>query len=216
MLHRRSHFQLLRFLSYIIILTLLMGLFVPQMTYAEEAGSYPEVESSAYASTGESQTIESVLIPAGEAEGPELNDHYGKTQTIEPGQVPQGLSTVEWESIQAAITAYKFRFEQVNSIATAVNRVQGWDLSYDSNGIKVTPREDDNWNWGLKLTGYGYDDKDFQGLEDLGGLGIDKNTLTYQWDSNLSEWWINDPAGLEQGFTLLERPKVSGIKTPWY
>ena len=45
-------------------------------------------------------------------------------------------------------------------------------------------------------------------------LQADQNTLTYRWDANpatgsgrgLNEWWRNTPNGLEQGFTLPERP----------
>ena len=43
---------------------------------------------------------------------------------------------------------------------------------------------------------------------------MDQNTLTYHWDDpstgsgqGISEWWINQPGGLEQGFTLQERPQ---------
>jgi len=120
-------------------------------------------------------------------------------------QLPIGLSADEWESIQDAITTDQYRFEQTNGIATASNRLQDWNLAFDENGLLVTPRGDKDWQWGLSLSGYGYASTSLSPNEDA-PLSIDANTLTYQWNENISEWWINDPAGLEQGFTLQERP----------
>ena len=135
----------------------------------------------------------------------------GASQSIQPGQVPDGLTSAQWENIQQAIIADKYAFSAENDTATAYNPTQNWDLSFGTQGLNITPRsEDEDWTWGLSLRAYGYEaNRDFRSLEDFGSLSVDQNAITYQWDQNISEWWINDSAGLEQGFTLLERPASS-------
>ena len=130
-----------------------------------------------------------------------------QSQTVAPGQVPAGLSAAEWNNIQGAIRADQYHW---SAEGTTTNPAQSWDVRFDQDGMLVTPLDGDNWQWGLKLKGYGYENRDFRSLQDFGSLATDQNTLTYSWDQNISEWWINTPAGLEQGFTLQERPAVPG------
>ena len=130
-----------------------------------------------------------------------------QSQIVAPGELPAGLSSSEWNSIQGAIHADQYHW---STEGKTTNPAQGWDVRFDQNGMLVAPLDDDNWQWGLKLTGYGYENRDFQSLQDFGSLATDQNTLTYSWDQNISEWWVNTPAGLEQGFTLQERPPASG------
>ena len=141
----------------------------------------------------------------------------GKSQPIQPGEIPTGLSSAEWMRIQDTITADQYRFSRKNTTANAHNVTQGWELTFDENGLSVTPANGDAWNWGLQLTGYGYDPENLRGFDardslralrkNATGLTTDTNTLTYYWDENISEWWINQATGLEQGFTVQERPQ---------
>jgi len=130
---------------------------------------------------------------------------------IQPGAVPEGLTAPEWDGIQNAVAAAEYHFayhEATDQIPApyywAPNRSQGWDTNFTNSGIQVTPADNDRWQWGLALSHYGYDDA-MQAVT-TPQLTADKARLTYRWDSNLAEWWINDPAGLEQGFTLQKRP----------
>jgi uncharacterized delta-60 repeat protein len=55
----------------------------------------------------------------------------------------------------------------------------------------------------------------FAGYQNLvGGLSptvkTERNRLNIRWDANLTEWFVNDSRGLEQGFTLLQRPTGGG------
>ncbi|MBI5764610.1 MAG: FG-GAP repeat protein [Planctomycetes bacterium] len=36
------------------------------------------------------------------------------------------------------------------------------------------------------------------------------NRVSYEWDDTLTEWYINDPRGLEHGYTVHQRPKGAG------
>ena len=142
----------------------------------------------------------------------------GESQTIQPGHLPEGLTSTQWDSIQDIITADQYAFEQADDLAAATNHTQNWNLTFSQYGLRVTPRnQDQSWQWGLTLNGYGYaSNGDFGNFGNsrspLDSLTTDANTLTYQWDENISEWWINDPAGLEQGFSINERPPISGTE----
>jgi hypothetical protein len=138
----------------------------------------------------------------------------GQSQPIEPGQTPDGLTTAEWESIQAQIASGKYRaYPDAAGGYAAGNSAHGWQIAFGADGVtSLTPRQDGDWQLGLQLTGYGYEG-DLSGFENLTGLSpaleADGQTLTYRWDDTLSEWWINNANGLEQGFTLQARPGVS-------
>ncbi len=135
----------------------------------------------------------------------------GQTQTIGAGAVPAGLTAAAWRAILAQIEPDYYDIQlAAQGGYQAVNRSLDWHVAYGDRGPQVTPRTGADWRWGLSLIGYGYADEAASGLENLIGLvprlQADQATLTYQWDSNLSEWWVNTAAGLEQGFTLQQRP----------
>lgn len=138
------------------------------------------------------------------------------SQIVAPNDVPAGLTSMEWGGIQSQIAAAEYEFAQIGSGWTAPNRAQGWQTQFGSNGAQVSPA-DGSWTWGLTLTGYGYGDKETIGFENQSALTIqaDKETVTYQWDNNLSEWWINSAAGLEQGFTLQRHPGQAQGQPLW-
>ncbi|MCP4426869.1 MAG: hypothetical protein GY803_20465 [Chloroflexi bacterium] len=151
-----------------------------------------------------------------------------------PAAVPDGLTANEWQHIQSQIAAAEYRFMPMpigSDAYAAPNRAQDWQVAFSPAGTQVYPAngffnavQDQDWSWGLMLTGYGYGDKDLTDLQNpsansgqvLSGLALtaDKETIVYQWDDNLSEWWINSPAGLEQGFTLQRRPPFAAPYTP--
>ncbi len=101
------------------------------------------------------------------------------------GDIPAGLTAAEWESIQASVAEAEYRFDYRAESDTyhAPNRAHGWQTSFDTEGVRVTPGEG-NWTWSLRLIGYGY--QDLSGLAPV--MSAEGDTLTYQWDANLSEW----------------------------
>ncbi len=140
------------------------------------------------------------------AQGPQPAE--GTPRQVDPGQTPAGLTTAEWRGIESQITAdrYRPRADEAGGYLSA-NLAHGWRIGYGADGTTTLAGNGD-WAWGLRLTGYGYQDQ--SGFQNLTGvtpiLTAAKATLTYQWDANISEWWINTPAGLEQGFTVQQRP----------
>ncbi|NIT60831.1 MAG: hypothetical protein GWN00_32880, partial [Aliifodinibius sp.] len=140
----------------------------------------------------------------------------GRTQWIETGTTPNGLTSVEWQSIQAQIAPRPYQITvAANGSFISDNPANQWQTTYNANGAtQFTSMEmaGTTWQWSLKLTSYGYG----AGLEVTQPIALSNEgeTLTYQWDTNLSEWWVNTAEGQEQGFTLLERPHSAVSTTP--
>jgi hypothetical protein len=87
----------------------------------------------------------------------------------------------------------------------APNRAHNLRTYFTSTGIRVISRIDPtpSWEWGLTLTRYGYAD-DLQAVTPA-ELVAEGNRIEYQ-RGDLTEWYVNDECGLEQGFTLKAPP----------
>jgi hypothetical protein len=118
---------------------------------------------------------------------------------------PKGLAPSDWQSIRAAYEAGRHAFQPIEGGWQARNPGQQWTTRFDGRGFVATPREGD-WTWGLELRGYGFGER----LTSVGGqpprVKADGQRLTYDWDSTLQEWWVNDQRGLEHGYVVKERP----------
>ncbi len=68
-------------------------------------------------------------------------------------------------------------------------------------GCKYSPAEG-SWKWGLRLVRYGSVEVTGQPRQ----VWAENNRVYYRWDGSLTEWYENGERGLEQGFTLKERP----------
>jgi hypothetical protein len=83
----------------------------------------------------------------------------------------------------------------------APNRAQGFRTYFTPSGIEVVPRTDaaPSWTWGLDLARYGFEGN----LVEAGGVepGATENRVEYR-RGLLTEWYVNDGRGLEQGFTF--------------
>ncbi|MCB1204999.1 MAG: FG-GAP repeat protein, partial [Verrucomicrobiae bacterium] len=109
---------------------------------------------------------------------------------------PEGLTATEWSSIREVHEAWKHRFEENrDGTISATNPGQSWDTVFDGRGFSVRPRTG-GWQWGLDLvTGTG-----------SAAVGIAReNRLSYNRGNGITEWFVNDGRGLEQGWTL-EKP----------
>lgn len=123
--------------------------------------------------------------------------------------VPGGLEPGDWHSIEAAREAAQYRAYPNGEILHAQNTRQGWLMSFDGEGFRVKPN-DQNWVWGLSLDSYGFE----QATQEIHGqaiASIDRDTVRYDWNSNVQEWYVNGAFGLEHGYTIQERP-TSGIE----
>lgn len=82
----------------------------------------------------------------------------------------------------------------------ARNPRQRFTVDFDSEGLKVS---DGNSDYGIVLRAYGYGDILKPVTHSL--PRADRNRIEYERGA-LSEWYVNGPAGLEQGFTLQQAP----------
>ncbi len=131
---------------------------------------------------------------------------------LEPGTVPQGLSASEWSQIQAAHELVRHAPErQQDGHLIARNPGQQWAAEFDGKGFTVTPDEG-AWTWGLELTGYG--ERRLPATASASQLRHADGKISCPRDENLSEWFVNDSRGLEQGWDIRQRPERADPAAP--
>ena len=91
----------------------------------------------------------------------------------------------------------------------AANRRQGYDTTFRREGIEIVAAEPAaSWRLGVSVTGYGRDG-DVRPLPPAEPR-MEKDRVEYR-RGPVTEWYVNRPAGLEQGFELQEpRPRGTG------
>ncbi len=80
------------------------------------------------------------------------------------------------------------------------NPAQGLGLEFNSHEVRL---KNPSADVGLRLTGYGYGSRVL--TPPPAKLKASGARVEYQ-RAGITEWYVNDPRGLEQGFTLFERP----------
>ena len=139
---------------------------------------------------------------------PDLGRPAGKTQHLtSPDQVPQGVAKSDWASIRAAYEAGRHAFQPVpgqDGVWQARNPGQQWLTKFDGRGFLAEPKGG-GWQWGLELKRYGFPGAE-RGINGGPAVRAEGQRLSYGWDAAVEEWFVNDPRGLEHGFTVRERP----------
>jgi hypothetical protein len=111
---------------------------------------------------------------------------------------PAELWAADWAGIRAAHEATSHALiPQADGDFLAPNPSQEWQARIDASGFTVTP-DHGKWTWGLELSGPA------GGAVQAGGASI-----TRRRDDRISEWFVNDRHGLQQGWTV-ERPPAKG------
>lgn len=87
----------------------------------------------------------------------------------------------------------------------AHNPGQSWQTRFDRRGFTTTP-DRGGWTWGFELLGYGYEGQ-IQPVAHTRATSAEGGRVTYEWDEQLTEWFINDERGLEHGYTVHARPR---------
>ena len=128
-----------------------------------------------------------------------------------PKRPTEGMPADWWRQAQAEIRGLEYRpkavpaGEPAGAIHTvrAPNRAHNFRLSFTPEGVRVTPRTPagPDWSWGLHLTGIGRAG-DLRRPE-AARLRVAGERVELV-RGRLTEWYINDERGLEQGFTLEE------------
>jgi len=138
----------------------------------------------------------------------------GKTQQLtSPDQVTEGLAKSDWASIRAAYEAGRHAFQPTATGWQARNPGQQWTTTFDQRGFLAQP-VDGAWQWGLELQSYGFGESQ-RAIGGTPAVQAAGQRLSYQWDTTVQEWFVNDPRGLEHGFTIKERPaEIINHKSP--
>lgn len=120
---------------------------------------------------------------------------------------PGRLDPSDWAGIRDAYQAGRHSVRKTpDGRWIARNPGQQWRAEFDGKGFTVVP-DHGQWTWGLELTGYAGRTLPAEPAKILHEGG----KVTCQRDDLLSEWFVNDTRGLEQGWTLRQRP---GRKDP--
>ena len=131
------------------------------------------------------------------------------TQAEEAVSLPEGASAGWWAGVQEDIgrTEYQVTWQDHTYLPDfpaayqAPNRAQNLRTYFTPEGIRAIPRTGDGatWEWGLTLTGYGYEGA-IQPVAPA-TLSAEGDRIEYR-RGGLTEWYVNDERGLEQGFTI--------------
>ncbi len=116
---------------------------------------------------------------------------------------PADLPASDWLGIRAEYQRHRRAAFPVAGGHRARNDGQGWVARFDGRGFEVTP-DAGGWRWGLQLRSYGFPGQERSVTHARATAAVEK--FSYQWDSNLTEWFVNASGGLEHGFTLASRP----------
>jgi len=122
----------------------------------------------------------------------------------------------EWRSsVQDSMAQAEYQVSRQDTAALsglagtlqAPNRAQGIRTYFTSSGIRVVPRTEQapSWTWGLGLTRYGFDGALVGGATTTPVAS--GNRVDYH-RGPLTEWYLNDERGLEQGFTFTAPPPL--------
>jgi len=117
--------------------------------------------------------------------------------------VPKGLTASDWSSIRAAYEAGRHKFFATEKGWTARSPGQGLNTTFDERGF-TTKSDGGSWTWGLEFQSYGWGTTN--PVTNPRATSTDGNRLSRAWDDCLTEWYVNDPRGLEHGFTVASRP----------
>ena len=124
------------------------------------------------------------------------------------GEPLAGLSRREWGQIRGAVRASEYRVVPVSRAGeparyAAQNRAQGYGATFRPEGVELgtKARAGDRWRLGISLRSYGY-------LGEAHPLAVVEPTaegdrVSYR-RGTVTEWYVNRPSGLEQGFEIAE------------
>ena len=120
--------------------------------------------------------------------------------------LPKGLNSSDWSSIRKTYDAGKHAIiAKDDGSFIARNPGQQWNVEFDGRGFTAKP-DSAGWTWGLDLASYGFESANKAIGAEKASVSHNGNKVAYQWDGNLSEWFLNDSRGVEQGWTFQHRP----------
>ncbi|HUS25488.1 MAG TPA: hypothetical protein VM369_11120, partial [Candidatus Binatia bacterium] len=141
--------------------------------------------------------------------------HEPKTstsQTIQPGQTPEGMTPGDWSSIQGQIAQAQYHAAPLPSepaVIAAGNARQQLTLRFDDKGAKVSPAGTGDWSLRVHTRSYGR--AGHSRAVPRTAPQASANRIAYEHrELGLTEWYLNSSAGLEHGYTLNAAPTGTG------
>ena len=113
-----------------------------------------------------------------------------------------------YDSLAKAVAATKYQITKQGDRFQAENPTQQFNASFSGKELRITQTisGQPSHQFGLRLLGYGYGEN----LSEVGeGERIANGDRIEIRKSAITEWYVNKPEGLEQGFTIHERPQSS-------
>ncbi|RPJ50147.1 MAG: hypothetical protein EHM23_35670, partial [Acidobacteria bacterium] len=137
--------------------------------------------------------------------------------------LPREASADWWTRVQKSIreSEYQVSWQEkpllpdVPKAWQAANRAHNFRTYFTAEGPRVVPRTatSPDWTWGLTLRAWGPEGSAKPASQAV--LSTFANRVEYTRDG-LTEWYVNDHKGLEQGFTLNAPPKRrQASRTSW-
>ncbi len=137
--------------------------------------------------------------------------------SVAHGSPSADLTDEEWASISERLRAAEYQatwqvptgVDGVIEAWEAPNRANDLRILFAEDGVHVVPRRETtpSWHWRMQLVGVGREGSVRRTAAPQ--LVVRRNRIEYR-RGDLVEWYVNEPRGLEQGFTLSRPPEGRG------
>ncbi|MCS6882784.1 MAG: Ig-like domain-containing protein [Oscillochloridaceae bacterium] len=123
------------------------------------------------------------------------------------------LDAADWAAVRRLLAPPAYHLLTSANGYRAANPRQGWRVSFAPDGtVSLRPDQEAAWQWRLRFAAYGYREP----LPLTRPMHVSASGLQarYVWSRTVTEWWVNRPDGLKQGFTLERRPEGFDGRAP--
>ena len=121
--------------------------------------------------------------------------------------VPATLFPIVTETLQSGGSSDVYHATDVVSgggVYRLKNPVHSVSAEFGPNGVRISSGEAAEWTWSLRFAGYGRGR--IVGPAVDAKLSANGSRVTYAYPEGVTEWYVNGPLGLQQGFTFEGRP----------
>ncbi|HMB71217.1 MAG TPA: integrin alpha, partial [bacterium] len=132
----------------------------------------------------------------------------GVLTTLAPAPARSGEAPLP-SHLLAGLEAMEYEVRATESGLQAPNRAQDLRTWFGDRGVDIVPRtRDAQWTWTWRTAEWGRDGA--MRAPAASARHVDGNRVEYRGADGLTEWYVNRPDGLEQGFTVAAPPAGNG------